>query len=32
LERQRAFVKALRLVTHGIANKLTLRNKAGSSS
>jgi hypothetical protein len=28
LERQRALVKALRLVTHGIANKLTLRNKA----
>ena len=27
LERQRAFVKALHLVTHGIANKLTLRNK-----
>src|SRR6266576_3600077 len=30
LERQRAFVKALRLVTHGIANELTLRNKAGN--
>jgi hypothetical protein len=30
LERQRAFVKALRLVTHGIANKLTLRNKTGT--
>ena len=28
MERQRALVKALRLVTHGIANKLTLRNKA----
>src|SRR5947207_12501489 len=28
LERQRAFVKPLPLVTHDIANKLTLRNKA----
>ncbi len=27
LEHQRAFVKALRLVTHGIANKLTLREQ-----
>ena len=30
MERQRAFVKAIRLATHGIANKLTLRNKAGN--
>jgi hypothetical protein len=29
LERQRAFVKALFPVTHGIANELTLRNKTG---
>ena len=29
LKCQRAFVKALHRVTHGIANKLTLRNKAG---
>ena len=30
LDRQRAFVKSFRLVTHGIANELTLRNKAGN--
>ena len=29
-ERQRSFVKPLHLVTHDIANKLTLRNKAGA--
>ena len=31
LKHQGAFVKALRLTTHGIANKLTSRNKVGNS-
>src|SRR6478609_8480700 len=31
LKHQGAFVKALGLMTHGIANKLTSRNKVGNS-